>query len=138
MLEKQQENEKPRSDRTPLQGQQDEKRKFEDIEEASEFWRALWEGTGSGNAGMEWIEDVREAMKEAIPEIPTTACGENLRNSGGLNSFLLPYPIPIRFRLSVNPTTGTSRRTSLRKPTRAEQNSLVLILPEVLSTRNVI
>ena len=37
MLEKQQENEKPRYDRTPLQGQQDEKRKFEDIEEASEF-----------------------------------------------------------------------------------------------------
>ena len=50
MLEKQQENEKPRYDRTPLQGQQDEKRKFEDIEEASEFWRALWEGTGCGNA----------------------------------------------------------------------------------------
>ncbi|KAK2572147.1 hypothetical protein P5673_002357 [Acropora cervicornis] len=64
MLEKQQENEKPRDDRTPLQGQQNEKRKFEGIEEASEFWRALWEGTGNGNAGMEWIEDVREAMKE--------------------------------------------------------------------------
>ena len=73
MLEKQQENEKPRYDRTPLQGQQDEKRKFEDIEEASEFWRALWEGTGCGNAWMEWNEDVREAMKEAVPEIPTTA-----------------------------------------------------------------
>ena len=28
-------------------------RKFEDIEEASEFWRTLWEGTRSGNAGME-------------------------------------------------------------------------------------
>ena len=70
MHEKQQENEKPRYDRTPLQGQQDEKRKFEDIEEASEFWRALREGTGSGNAGMEWIEDVREAMKEAVPGSP--------------------------------------------------------------------
>ena len=56
--------------RTLLQGQQDERSKFEDIEEASEFWRALWEGTGSGNAGMEWIEDVREAMREAVPEIP--------------------------------------------------------------------
>ena len=55
MLEKQQENEKPRYDRTLLQGQQDERRKFEDIEEASEFWKALWEGTGSGNAGMEWL-----------------------------------------------------------------------------------
>ena len=71
MLEKQQENEKPRYDRTLLQGQQDERRTFEDIEEASEFWRALWEGTGSGNAGMEWIKDVREAMKEAVPEKPT-------------------------------------------------------------------
>ena len=67
MLEKQQENEKPRYDRTLLQG-----RKEEDIEEASEFWKALWEGTGSGNAGMEWIEDVREAMREVVPEIPTT------------------------------------------------------------------
>ena len=71
MLEKQRENEKPSYDRTLLQGQQDERRKFEDIEEASEFWRKLWEGTGSGNAGMEWIEDVREAMREAVPEIPT-------------------------------------------------------------------
>lgn len=53
MLEKHQENEKPRYDRTPLQGQKDEKTKFEDIEEASEFCRALWEGTGNGNAGME-------------------------------------------------------------------------------------
>ena len=73
MLEKHQENEKPRYDRTPLQGQKDEKTKFEDIEEASEFCRALWEGTGNGNAGMEQIEDVREATKEAVPEIPTTA-----------------------------------------------------------------
>ena len=45
--------------------------KFENIEEAIEFWRASWEGTGSGNAGMEWTEDVREAIKEAVPEIPT-------------------------------------------------------------------
>ena len=72
MLEKQQEKEKPRYDRTLLQGQQEEMRKFEDIEEASEFWRELWDGTGSGNAGMEWIEDVREAIREVVPEIPTT------------------------------------------------------------------
>ena len=72
MLENQQENEKSTYDRTLLQGQQDERRKFEDSEEASEFWRALWEGNGSENAGMEWIEDVREAMREAVPEIPTT------------------------------------------------------------------
>ena len=50
---KQQENEKPRYGRTLLEGQRDERRKFEDIEEASELWRALWEGTGSGNAVME-------------------------------------------------------------------------------------
>lgn len=70
MLEKQQENEKHGYDRTLLQGQQDERRKFDDIEEASELWRALWEGTGSGNAGMEWIEDVREAMRETVPRYP--------------------------------------------------------------------
>ena len=43
ILEKQQEKEKPRYDRTLLRGQQDERRKFEDIEEASEFWRELWD-----------------------------------------------------------------------------------------------
>ena len=58
MLERQQENE-------------DERSKFEDKEEASEFWRALCE-TESGNAGMEWVEGVREAMREVVPEIPTT------------------------------------------------------------------
>ena len=42
------------------------------MEEASEFWKALREATGNGNAGMEWIEDVREAMREVVPEIPTT------------------------------------------------------------------
>ena len=47
-------------------GNRTKRRKFEDIEEANEFWRPLWEGTGSGNVGMEWIEDVREAMREAV------------------------------------------------------------------------
>ena len=59
MLEKQQENE-------------DERRKFEEKEEASEFWRALCEGTGGGNSEMEWVEDVREGLREVVPEIPTT------------------------------------------------------------------
>ena len=72
ILEKQHENEKPRYDQTLFQGQEDASRKFEDIEEASEFWKALWEGAGSGNARMEWIEDVREAMREVFPEMPTS------------------------------------------------------------------
>lgn len=55
MLGKQQENEKPSYDRTLLQVEQDERRNFEDMEEASEFRRELWEGTGSGNAAMEWL-----------------------------------------------------------------------------------
>ena len=45
-------------------------RKFEDIEEGSEFWSALWEGTGRRNAGIESIEDVR--VREVVPEIPAT------------------------------------------------------------------
>ena len=45
-------------------------RKFEDIEEGCECWSASREGTGSGNAGIEPIEDVR--MREVVPEIPAT------------------------------------------------------------------
>ncbi|XP_068691351.1 uncharacterized protein [Montipora foliosa] len=40
---------------------------FEDIEEASSFWRHAWSEGGTGNRNATWLEDVREAINKYVP-----------------------------------------------------------------------
>ena len=35
---------------------------FENIEEASSFWKALWEKEGSGDISAKWVEEVKSAI----------------------------------------------------------------------------
>ena len=85
MLEKQQENEKPRYDRTLLQGQQDESLKI--LKKRANFGEHY--GKEPEVETFEWngLRIVREAMREAVPEIPTTEfkltgdkVGQTIRN----------------------------------------------------------
>ena len=48
MLKREQENERPRY-KDPGKRARDDSRMFENIEEASGFWRKLWEERGTGN-----------------------------------------------------------------------------------------
>ena len=40
---------------------------FTDIDEASKYWRELWEARGSGNCTAEWLKDVEEAVNAKVP-----------------------------------------------------------------------
>ena len=51
-----------------LQKGQDEERMFQSVKEASEVWKLLWEQKGSGDPSAPWLGQVREAIKESVPE----------------------------------------------------------------------
>ena len=42
-------------------------RMFENIEEASGFWRKLWEERGTGNKNAAWLQGVKIAIHEQVP-----------------------------------------------------------------------
>ena len=54
MLKRDQENERPRY-KDPGKRARDDLRMFENIEEASGFWRKLWEEKGTGNKNAAWL-----------------------------------------------------------------------------------
>ena len=66
MLESQADIDKPEYDRL-TQETQVNNCTFTNIDEASSFWKSLWEEEGSGDTEAEWIEEVREAMEGVIP-----------------------------------------------------------------------
>ena len=70
MLESQADIDKPKYDRV-TQGTQVNNYTLTNINKASSFWRSLWEEKGSGDTEPEWIEEVREAMEDVVPEVPT-------------------------------------------------------------------
>ena len=39
---------------------------FENIEEASSFWKALWEKEGSGDISAKWVEEVKSAINSRV------------------------------------------------------------------------
>ena len=41
--------------------------RFGSIEEASSFWKELWEAEGSGNSQAVWLEEVRHAIFTKVP-----------------------------------------------------------------------
>ena len=70
MLESQADIDKPTYD-TVTQGTQVNNYTFTNINEERSFWKRLWEEEGSGDTEAEWIEKVREAMEDVVPEVPT-------------------------------------------------------------------
>ena len=59
-------NERPRY-KDPLKRARDYSRMFENIEEASGFWRKLWEERGTGNKNAAWLQKVKIAVHEQVP-----------------------------------------------------------------------
>ena len=47
-----------------------EEEMFEDIEEASSFWRELWETRGSGNKDAAWLKDLEDDIARKVPPPP--------------------------------------------------------------------
>ena len=43
---------------------------FENIEDASSFWRELWETRGSGNEGAAWLQEMEDAIARRVPPTP--------------------------------------------------------------------
>ena len=70
MLESQADIDKPKYDRI-IQETQVNNCTFTNIDEARSFWKSLWEEEGSGDTEAEWIEEVREATEDVVPEVPT-------------------------------------------------------------------
>ena len=46
---------------------EEERERFGSIEEASSFWRGLWEGEGTGNSHAVWLDEVRHAIFSKVP-----------------------------------------------------------------------
>ena len=76
MLENQANSDRPVYIKEVLEAEQSNN-KFKNMEEASSFGRVLWEGKNernfqvNSNTKAEWVEEVREVMKELVPELPT-------------------------------------------------------------------
>ena len=66
MLKRDPENERPRY-KDPGKRARDDLRMFENIEEASGFWRKLWEERGTGNKNAAWLQEVKIAIHEQVP-----------------------------------------------------------------------
>ena len=65
-LKRDPENERPRY-KDPGKRARDDSRMFENIEEASGFWRKLWEERGTGNKNAAWLQEVKIAIHEQVP-----------------------------------------------------------------------
>ena len=70
MLESQADIDKPQYDRV-TQGTQVNNNTFTNIDEASSFRKSLWEKEGSGDTEAEQIKEVREAMEDIVPDVPS-------------------------------------------------------------------
>ena len=40
---------------------------FNDIKEASSFWKSLWEGNRTGNKKAAWLDELRAVIKKQVP-----------------------------------------------------------------------
>ena len=51
-----------------LQNTKDQETWFKDLNEATSFWKTLWKGEGTGNNEAEWLEEIREGIREKVPD----------------------------------------------------------------------
>ena len=68
IIESQAECERPRYDPEKLKKGEDEQRILRTVKEASEFYKLFWEQEGIGDPSAPWLGEVREAIKESVPE----------------------------------------------------------------------
>ena len=40
---------------------------FNDIKEASSFWKSLWEGNRTGNKNAAWLDELRAGINKQVP-----------------------------------------------------------------------
>ena len=66
ILKKDEDSERPKYN-TP--NQEEERDMFENIEEASNFWKELWEKKGTGNKCASWFEEVNTAINQRVPAL---------------------------------------------------------------------
>ncbi|XP_068756824.1 uncharacterized protein [Montipora capricornis] len=52
------------------QGAELDLERFKNIEEASKFWKELWEKDGIGNRNANWLEGMRTAINSQVPAPP--------------------------------------------------------------------
>ena len=64
MLKKDENSERPKY---KIPNQEEERDMFENIEEASNFWKELWEKKGTGNKCASWLEEVKRAINQRVP-----------------------------------------------------------------------
>ena len=67
IVNKDKENDRPRYIADD-QANHGEREMFNNIEEASEFWRTLWETEGTGDRNATWLEEIRSAIHSRVPE----------------------------------------------------------------------
>ena len=54
-----------------VHGQQNKKiqdKMFTNIDKAASFWKSLWESEGAGDTDVEWLDEVRSAIREKVPQ----------------------------------------------------------------------
>ena len=61
MLKKDEDSERPKN-KTP--NQEEESDMFENIQEASNFWKEMWEKKGTGSKCASWLEEVNTAINQ--------------------------------------------------------------------------
>ena len=67
MLAKNEDYDRPKNEGVSGNTCEEERESFGSIEEASSFWKELWEGEGSGNSQAVWLDEVRHAIVTKVP-----------------------------------------------------------------------
>ena len=70
MLAKNEDCDRPKYEGVSGNTCEEERERSGSIEEASSFWKELWEGQGSGNSQAVWLDEVRHAIFTKVP-LPT-------------------------------------------------------------------
>ena len=52
-----------------LQDEGQNERLFNDVEEATRFWKSLWETQGTGHTLALWRDEIRSAIRDSVPEM---------------------------------------------------------------------
>ena len=47
---------------------------FENIDKAASYWKELWESKGTGYASAKWLEEIKNAFNEYVPEPSEEEC----------------------------------------------------------------
>ena len=68
IIETQEGVDKPKYDHGWQDELQDE-RLFNDVEEASRFWKSMWETQGIGNTSALWLGEIKNAIRDSVPEM---------------------------------------------------------------------